>query len=346
MFRPELTRATRINILFFAASMVLSLHTVPYELRVAVPPSDVGDVSLHALAAGVASTPYQYRVLVPWLVRGALEAQLIRPESEQAAYAVIQTVALVLLAFAFRRYLSLFVKDSALVSVMALTLYAILPFNYFNSPYQPCDIPSVLFFTLGLLLIRERNWWWFYPFFVVATLNRETSIFLVVVLVCVLFDQYSWRKLSLLVGSQVAIWVAIKTALWLIYLPNRSLGYGLYEFQLKVNAATLLNFPIKGLIVLSTWGGLWLAVVIWHRRIDDVFLKRTLWTIPVFIASMMVVGFVLEMRIYGEVLPIVLAAFWVVFLDVIAGVVRQRDTATSTEGSSQLSTVSYRPLAE
>ena len=139
----------------------------------------------------------------------------------------------------------------------------------------------------------------------------------------VLFDQYSWRTLGLLVGTQLALWAAIKAALWFIYLPNRWLGYGLYEFQLKMNAATLLNSPIKGLIVLSTWGGLWLAVVIWRRYIDDVFLKRTLWTIPVFVASMLVVGFVIEMRIYGEVLPIVLAAFWVVFLDVIARAIRQ-----------------------
>src|SRR5438552_4287203 len=163
MFQPALTRTARINILFFASSLVLSLHTVPYELRVCGPFQDSGDVSLHALAAGVAATPYQYRVLVPWLVRGAEMAHVIRPESETAAFAVIQTVSLVLLALAFRRYLSLFIKDRVLASVMALTLYAILPFNYFNSPYQPCDIPSILFFTVGLLLIRERNWLWFYP---------------------------------------------------------------------------------------------------------------------------------------------------------------------------------------
>ena len=44
----------------------------------------------------------------------------------------------------------------------------------------------------------------------------------------------------------------------------------------------------------------------------------SLWTVPVFIAGMFVAGFVIELRIYGEVLPIVVAAFWVAFLDVIA----------------------------
>jgi len=320
-----MTKTTRVNLVFFAAAVILSLHTVPYELRVCFPPPDIGDDSPHALAAGIASTPYQYRVLVPWLVRGAMGAHLIGPDSEMAVFAAIQTVTLVVLAFVFRRYLSLFINDRVLASVMALTLYAVLPFNYFNLPYYPYDIPSVLFFTLGLLLIHQRNWWWFYPVFAVATLNRETSLFLTVVMVCVLFDTYPWPKLGLLAGSQLAIWGVIKIALWFLYRENRWLGYGLYQFQLKANVATILAFPIKGIIALSTWGCLWIAVIIWHRRIHDVFLRRTLWTVPVFIASMFVVGFVIELRIYGEVLPIVLAAFWVAFLDVIEETLRQRD---------------------
>jgi hypothetical protein len=318
---------TKANIVFFAAAVILSLHSIPYELRVCFPNPDHGNDSPESLVAGVASTPYQYRVLIPWLVRGALETHLIQPTSQMAVFAGIQTVSLVLLAFVFRRYLSLFIKDSVLASVMALTLYAVLPFNYFNLPYYSYDIPSVLLFTLGLLLIYERNWLWFYPLFVVATLNRETSIFLAVVSVFVLFDQYSWPMLSVIAGSQLAIWGAIKAFLWVLYQENRWMGYGLYQFQLKVNAATLLNYPIKGIIALATWGCLWLAVVIWHRRIRDVVLRRTLWTVPVFIAGMLFAGFVTELRIYGEVLPVVLAAFWVVLLDLIDESLRRRSGA-------------------
>jgi hypothetical protein len=314
----------RSTVVFSAAALILSLHTVPYELRVCFPPPPHGDDSPEALAAGTASTPYQYRVFVPWLVRGALEAGLIRPDSQMAAFALIQLVSLVSLAFVFRRYLSLFIADRTLAAIVALTIYAILPFNFFNAPYYPYDIPSILFFTLGLLLIHARRWVWYYPLFVIATFNRETSIFLVVATVFALFDSYRWRTLALLAGSQLAIWVAIKALLWMLYSENRWLGYGLYEFQLKVNLLTLLNHPIKGVIALATWGCLWLAVVLWHRRIRDVFLRRNLWTVPVFIAAMFVVGFVIELRIYGEVLPIVLAAFWVVFLDLVEGVVRQR----------------------
>jgi hypothetical protein len=329
-----LTYTARINLAFFAAAVILSLHSVPYELRVCYPPPDHGSDSPEALVAGTASTPYQYRVLLPWLVRGALELHMIRPESEIAVFAGIQAAALILLGFVFRRYLSRFIADPVLASVMALTIYAVLPFNYFNLPYYPYDIPSVLLFTVGLLLIYERRWRWFFPLFVIATLNRETSIFLAVASLFVLFDQYSWPRLGLIVGSQLAIWVAVKAFLWVVYQQNRWMGYGLYQFQLKVNAATLLNYPIKGVIALATWGCLWLAVVIWHRRIHDVYLKRTLWTVPVFIVGMMFAGFVIELRIYGEVLPIVLAAFWVVFLDLVEESLRRRRDADGGRGDA------------
>ena len=312
-----MTSAVKIEALFFTAAVILSLHSVPYELRVCYPPPDHGDDSPMALAAGVASTPYQYRVLVPWMVRVATDLHVIRPESQMAMFRVIQVIALILLAVVFRRYLSLFIADRVLTSVMALTLYAILPFNYFNLPYYPYDVPSVLFFTLGVILIHDERWWWFYPLFVVATFNRETTIFLAVITAAAWFDRYAWPKLAALVLSQVAIWIAIKAALWTIYQQNRWMGYGLYQYQLKVNIATLIESPLKAVIALATWGCLWLMVAVWYPRIDDLFMRRTLWTIPVFIAGMFVAGVIIELRIWGEMLPIVLAAAWIVFLDVV-----------------------------
>src|SRR5262249_37161243 len=184
-----LTRAGGIDLAFLAAAVVLSLHTVPYELRVCIPPPDHGLDSPESLVAGTASTPYQYRVLVPLLVRGLLYTHVVDPSTQLIAFAVIQVLALILLAFVFRAYLSRLVPDPVVCSTAALTLFAVLPFNYFNLPYYPYDIPSVLFFTLGLLLIYEQKWAWFYPLFIAATINRETSIFLTVVTVFVLFDR-------------------------------------------------------------------------------------------------------------------------------------------------------------
>src|SRR5438045_8074243 len=122
MLRPNLRRVTRDDLVFFGASLVFSLHTVPYRLMACVPFPPHGDDSPEALAAGIASTPYQYRVLVPWIVRGALETGLLRPDWQMAAFAVIQFACLASLAFVFRSYLSLFIADRRLASVMALTI--------------------------------------------------------------------------------------------------------------------------------------------------------------------------------------------------------------------------------
>jgi len=317
--------ASGANLIFLVAAVILALHSVPYQLAACTPPPDHGDDSPEALAAGTASTPYQYRVLVPWLVRGALGVHAISPAAERSLFVAIEVIALVWLAFVFRRYVSLFIADRKVASVAALSVFAILPFNYFNLPYYPYDVPSVLFFTLGLVLIHDERWTWFYPLFVIATLNRETSIFLTVAMVLALADRYPWSKLAILAGSQVALWAAIKAVLYALYAHNRWMGYGIYQFQLKVNLATLYAFPVKGVIALATWGCLWLAVVVWRDRIRDRFLQRNLLTVPFFIAGMLLVGFVTELRIYGEVLPIVLAAAWVAFL----GVVRESFVTTA-----------------
>jgi len=50
------TKTARINLVFLAAAIILSLHTVPYELRVCFPAPDHGDDSPEALVAGTAST--------------------------------------------------------------------------------------------------------------------------------------------------------------------------------------------------------------------------------------------------------------------------------------------------
>ena len=143
--RPTL----RHEAVFLLTVVILSCHQVPYAIDESVPYPDIGDASLARLTDGTASRPFQYRVLVPWLVRGAREAGLIQASQAVLLFELFQIAALVGVAYAFRAYLRLFLQPRAATSVMAASIFAILPFNYFNQPYYPYDIPAVLFFTLG-----------------------------------------------------------------------------------------------------------------------------------------------------------------------------------------------------
>jgi hypothetical protein len=320
------TRARRIDLVFAAACLVLSLQALPYRIDFCLPPALRGDNSPEAIAAGTAGTPYQYRALIPWMVRAAVETRVVALEDERTLFAVVEGLALLSIGVVFRRLVSIFIQGDVLTAVVALTVYAVLPFNYFNGPFFPYDTPSVLFFMVGLILIHQEQWRWFYPMFALATVNRETSIFLVVVTVLVLAGRYGGRVLAAMAGAQLAIWAVIKIALWLLYYDNRGVAFSLFDYQLRVNAFTVLEAPIKSLATLATWGCAWIWVLLWLSHIRDDFLRRALWVVPVFVAGMLVVGFLPEIRIYGEMIPLILVAFWVAFLDVIKEARGRRET--------------------
>lgn len=285
---------------------------------------DRGDLSAAALATGVGSTPYQYRALVPWVVGALHTVHPLERETIAIVFAAVTTSSLVLLSLVLRRFVALFVPDPSVASVAALSVYAVLPLIYFERPFFPYDIPSVLFFTVGLILIHQRNWLWYYPLFLIATLNRETSLFLTVTFLFALFDRLRPRTLALMTASQLGIWIAVQMALWTAYRDNPWLGYNIYRPQVQVNLETLLTWPVRSLLILLTWTALCFCAATWQRRIDNVFLRRALRTVPVFVAVMFVAGFLLELRIYGEVVPIVLTSAWVLILDLIRQAGRPR----------------------
>ena len=316
---PALKSDARIEVAFIASAAILSVQRVPYLLYNCVSGPDNGPTSMFDLAAGVASTPYQYRALVPWLVRGAVAAHLLRPEAQGPAFWVANSIAFIALAVVFRAYLSLFIAARSLTSIAALSLLVLVPFDYYPQPFFPYDIPSIMLFTLGLIFVYRRNWLAYYPLFAIMTLNRETSVLLVAVCALVLFDVYDRRRLAALVLSQLAIWAAIKAALWALYRGNLWIGHQAVWFPMEINLRVLMADPLRLFLTLATWGALLLAVVLLRRRLRDEWLRRTLWAIPISFASTVAFGFIAEMRIDGEVLPIALAAVWVVVFDVVAG---------------------------
>jgi hypothetical protein len=95
--------------------------------------------------------------------------------------------------------------------------------------YYCYDIPSLTFFSIGLILFIKRKWGWFYVAFVLATLDRESSCFISIggFLLLVKFSNFNSKsfltenKILLLHNSiQAAIWVSIKILLHHIFKSN------------------------------------------------------------------------------------------------------------------------------
>lgn len=269
---------------------------------------------LDALTAGDAVLPFQYRALVPWLVRAAVEgAPAASALDPRVLYGVVEW------ASAFGVYAGCvylvgpFVRAPATARVAALGVFVPLAFNLggpwrYNAIYFPYDTPSVAFFALGLGLLLRRRYWAYYVLFAVATLNRETTCFLTLAHIALLFGKERPWRVALHGAAQVGVWVGIKVGLGALYASNPPLdpiAGGLFATMIDRSVRIVVSVP--GLVYISgvTMGGLGAVLLLLHRRVRDSRIRRLLWVGVPFFAGMFVVGELMEVRIYSELIPIV-----------------------------------------
>lgn len=130
--------------------------------------------------AGNAGSPYRYRVLVPTLLELGTRAFAFLGSPQrafQAASLVYECLGLSFQMVALYALLRQFFAPSrALVGVTFTAGMTVLTLAYFT--YQPWSILEVAFFALGLLLAYRGHWAWLTGVVVLASLNRETGVFL------------------------------------------------------------------------------------------------------------------------------------------------------------------------
>lgn len=63
-------------------------------------------------------------------------------------------------------------------------------------------------------------------------------------------------------------------------------------------------------ILARNWGMVWVFVLAWHNRIRNPFLQRALLACLAQLLILFIVGVIEELRIYGEILPLLLAALF------------------------------------
>ena len=277
--------------------------------------------TLDALTAGDAVVPYQYRALVPWVVAG-LSRLTGGAVSLELLYGALDALAAIGVWLGVRRFLRPHVgaagaegdaarSVAALGAFVPLALGTAAPWRY-NALFFPADTASVAAFAFGLALLQERRWLAYYLLFAVATVNRETTCFLTIAWVLASWGRVPLRRIIGHAGAQLAIWVTIKGGLATLYagnpaLPNADGGL----FVLTVERSVLLALALPAWVYLGlALGGSWLVVVLLSRHIRGTEAGRWLRVVPVFLLAMALVGEVLEVRIYAEMIPLVTAGLW------------------------------------
>jgi hypothetical protein len=233
------------------------------------------------------------------------------------------------------------------------------------------DMPSLMFFALGLYLIYFRK-----PvtllvaLFAVATWNRETTLLLIPFfllsacvrgraaperrapgapneaargggLVSVIREapgavSFRWKRalrpeVALPAVLMVAYWAAWHLFVFHLFRHNSSEYYPRLAFNWQC-VRRLRYYPQ----LFSAGGYLLPFVLLLHRRVRDAQLRIWLWMIPCWTAVMAVWGILVETRVYGELLPVIACTATVIAEESLAAALQKRELGERSEAGDRV----------
>ncbi|MHB1674177.1 MAG: hypothetical protein ACYCSP_07990 [Acidobacteriaceae bacterium] len=282
---------------------------------------------LDAYESGLERTPFQSRILMMLVLRWAHHNPFLiklaevlststpiyrsRVPPEAFVLATMDTMGVVLAgwvatriyqAASERRLLTAYVYP--LVLVFCVTSYILLPLQPFRFYY---DLPSLGFFSVGLYLIYFRkNPLLFAALFVVATINRETTLILLCFFVLAAIAEghaVDWRRAYAPRTLAVVVPLGLYWAGWHIFVGRMFAHNHLEWIRHYVVNAVLLAWPPAWPQLFSAGCFLVLPILVFRRCVKDATLRLWLWVLPVWFGIMFVYGILVEVRIFGELIP-------------------------------------------
>ncbi len=323
-------RAAALAAAYVVASLWVGVQWLGLDLHLDVRQRGVmavHEATVPGMVYGTAAKPFVLRTLVPTTVRLIRDAipdttarrwwlriQRRAPELVEAlpalewepeflleyliAIAVMQACLLGFL-FALRAlYRDLHPGEEWRADLVPLSAALLLPFFFRVGAHLLYDFATLLFVTLGLLLMERRRWAVFYPVFTLSLFNKETLALLGLVFAVRFFHAMPRRAWIGHLAAQAAIAAAVRALLLLAFRTNPR---GTYRWFWDRNLAAVRE---RGLDVPTAvlFGVLLLAVAVAWRRAAPL-MKASLVMLPPLVVAYMVVGIYGEIRIFYEVVP-------------------------------------------
>jgi hypothetical protein len=333
--RPQ--RGSRLSLAqrlaFLAALLLVTSHFSLAYISEAKPFLD-----LRAFAAGVTGQPFQERALTAWMLRGA--TRFDTPHFELALHRFLPAMGAAFNGTTLMLLIIAWLSMGASIVVTRATLIKLTGDAIFSSwaaflvPYMayftyilnfgphfllPYDLPSLFFFCTGFYLLMMRRALLLIPLIAVATLNRETSLFLILFYLAFelsgRFDQRKRGVVSVRAAGMLIAWVAMRAIVLHLYGHNPLVnGHQIADLHLRQNMGFLVK-PQHWPAFASIFGFALPVVVAARRYLEPDFLRRGLIVVGVWFALMLFVGVLIEIRIFGELIS---------FMSVAVGVILHR----------------------
>ncbi len=249
-----------------------------------------------------ARAPERYRVLVPYLLDLPIRALAQFMPYEKAfgrVYAAYYWLAISVMLYALHLGLrTYFTSEQALVGVLLAA--STLPMALRYHAYSPYSLLEPTFFALALLWIREERHVLLALLTLIATLNRETGIFVVFFLLAVApLDRRHVRSAATL----LTIWAATFWGLrWYAgdaprFFDLRTTWHG--------NTHTIEQLMIAATSWLLMLGALWLYAVMGISR-APAFVRRSALVLPAYALTILMWGAWVEVRLWLPMYPVIL----------------------------------------
>jgi hypothetical protein len=183
------------------------------------------------------------------------------------------------------------------------------------------DLPSLAFFAAAMYLLYFRaHWMYFANLFLVATVNRETTLLLLPLYMlnrAVENGKIRWQRLVrprtlVVVLPLAAAWTVWQIVIRRIFAGNASEFYPRLDWNIKSLVA-----PQAWPQLLSACGYLLLFIVAMRKRITDTRLRAWLWLLPIWCFFMFVYGILIETRVFGELIPLVVCATTIILEELL-----------------------------
>ncbi|MES1929983.1 hypothetical protein SADO_12034 [Salinisphaera dokdonensis CL-ES53] len=293
--------------------------------------------------------PFQHRVLLPAMAAGI---QQFAPIGETLLFGLLEVIAwMLLIGLAYRALVVFEIGRSepvrrllAFTVLVPMLLHLVAPdlqmAGAFSADhdlldvggwtprpifYYVYDLPAAMF-TLALVLLMAqlaaqptaRRYAAYLAVFAVATVNRETTVFLLPAFLLVMWPVVGARRCLGLLALQGMVFLAIQLPLTELFAdnvnPNARLAHTPYEYHLGYNLEALAN-PLYTITYLARFSAaLYIPLLLWRRFLDRRLAGLLIGFALPLAAVALVVGRIVEQRIFIEIVPLI----WLGALQVIA----------------------------
>ena len=285
-------------------------------------------IDLARYAAGQERMPFQGRDLMRWPLLAASHSGFLQRltagrsllrSPEFLVMEVAAAVSLLLAGWAAVKLYRLAAPHAPMPELPFALLIIVCLFDFvLTVPYSfPYDLPATAFLGWGTYFAMQRRFWALLPIFLLGTWNRETTLFLIGVLLLAAASRtgrLDWRSLRaadwMQAGGLWFAWAAITLAQKHHYAANPSEAGP----RIQGNLHALAN-PLLWPNILSASAFLLPYVYFNRRRIAFAPLRSSLLLLPFWVLLLLSVGQILELRIYGDISVLVAVAAALIFMN-------------------------------